>query len=249
MSFSWSNNWQYLLLPQINVFGIVTNVLTACVFLDRRMEDVTFKYMLATTVNDIFYLLFTSWNINKYCTQCPLYSVYVTQIYLIYLNDWFTSSQALFNILIDIFISLHRYYILLNKTHLQMSSMKHYLVILVISIISMLYYLPLVFFKVLNLLCYPFIFSKHFSSPFILLNILKDIKVISNVTYVNNFTGKSETILKYAAVKNSLGSSEIGRITPIVLSVGRIFLGVVVLTGINCFNAYEFRKRFNQSNN
>jgi hypothetical protein len=154
MSFSWSNNWQYLLLPQINVFGLVTNILNACVFLDRRMEDATFKYMLATSLNDILYLIFTSWNINKYCTQCPLYSAYVTQIYLIWLNDWFTSSQALFNILIDIFISLQRYFILLNKPFFQMNAMNHYLVILVISIISMLYYLPLVFFKVLNLFYY-----------------------------------------------------------------------------------------------
>jgi hypothetical protein len=83
---------------------------------------------------------------------------------------------------------------------------------------------------------------------------------------VNNFTGESESILKYAAVKNSLGSSEIGRITPIVLSVCRIFLGVVVLTEsialtltssekgstkviIDFFLLYVQKKKMTKSNN
>ena len=211
--FSWSNNWQYLILPQINAFGVITNVLNVIVFLNPKLEDPTFKYMLATSLNDILYLVLTSWNIFKYCSECPLYSSFITQVYLIYLNDYFTSSLALFNILVDIVISFQRYMILINKSYCLNLSYKWILFILMA--ISLTYYFPLLFFK--------------------------DILIISNTTMSNT---SDEFVVKYAATKNKLGVSDVGRILPIVMTVGRIFLGVGVLTVINVLNAYEFRKRF-----
>lgn len=212
--FSWSNNWQYLILPQINIFGVITNVLSVAVFLNPKLEDPTFKYMLATSFNDIIYLILTSYNIMKYCAECPLYTSYFTQIYLIYINDYLTSSLAIFNILIDIVISFQRYFILLNKPYCQNISYKW--VLFIIMVVSLVYYFPLIFFK--------------------------DILVISNST------SSADVETKYAATKNALGNSNFGKITPIVLSVGRIFLGVGVLTFINIMNAYEFKKRFYKKN-
>lgn len=213
--FSWSNNWQYLILPQINIFGVITNVINVIVFLNPKLEDPTFKYMLATSVSDIVYLVLTTWNIFKYCSECPLYSSFITQVYLIYLNDYLTSSLALFNILVDILISFQRYSILINKAHCLNVPCKWMLLILLT--ISLAYYFPLVFFK--------------------------DILVISNTTVSNT---SNEYIVKYAATKNKLGVSDVGRILPIAMTVGRIFLGVIVLTLINILNAYEFRKRFSK---
>ena len=210
--FSWNNNWYYLIISIINSIGFILNCLNISVFLNPKMKNITFKYMLNTSIADVIYLGCLSYNVIKYCTDHPLYNTYYTQFFIAYENDYFTSCLAIFVIFTDIIISIERYLILKKKIYLKNTSYRWITSILLV--VSFIYYLPIIFFR--------------------------DIIVLkTNTTSLNS----TSTQIKYINVKNALGLSDFGRIMPIVLTVVRLFLGIVVLTVVNSLNAYELRKR------
>ncbi len=213
-SFSWSSNWGYLVLPCISVFGFITNLLNVAVLLNKKMKDISFRYLLATSISDLFYLTIASYIFIYECKDNPLHNSYFTQFFDIYIAHYTSACLAIFIILTDIILSFIRYSILKNKDYLQP---KHYfLVIGSIFIISFLFYMPPLFFKVITPVIY------------------------QNETLVSS----SSDYIEYTHVKTSIGSTLFGTVTPIVLSSVRIFLAVFVLTGINILNVIEFRKRY-----
>ena len=100
------------------------------------------------------------------------------------------------------------------KNNTYLQSFRYYLVIGFLFLISLLYYSPILFFY----------------------------DIIPIQTANNNTTVIFQD--DYAVVKNSLGLSLYGKITPIVLSVIRLILAMLVLTTINIFNVIEFKKRY-----
>jgi hypothetical protein len=125
-----------LLLSTICIFGFLTNLTNIAVLMNHRMKNISFKYLLATSLSDLFYL-----SLSIYC---PENSSYFTQVYFIYIGHYFTSCLAIFIIFTDITLSLIRYSILKNKTYLQ--SLNYYLVSGCLFLISLIYYSPVVFF-------------------------------------------------------------------------------------------------------
>jgi len=210
-SFDWASYWGYLALPSICMFGFFTNLTNMSVFLNRKMKDVSFKYLLITSLSDLMYLGLCSYMLIYLCADCPLHDSYFTKWYQIYINYYFTSVLAIFCIFSDIFLSLLRYSILKNNKYLQ--SIRFYLVVGLLFIVSLIYYLPVIFFY-----------------DIIPKNINND-----NITTI---------IDEYSVVKNPLGLSLYGKITPIILSVIRLILAMIVLTSINIMNVIEFRKRY-----
>lgn len=143
-SFDWTPRWGYLVLPAICLFGCFTNLINIAVLLNSKMKDITFKYILATSLSDLVYLFLCSYSFIEICSDCPLHNSYFTQIYIIFIDSYFTSCLAIFVIFIDIAISLIRYSVLKNKTYLQ--SLNYYLVILFLFLLALIYYLPVLFF-------------------------------------------------------------------------------------------------------
>jgi hypothetical protein len=222
--FSWSSNWGYLVLPCISIFGFITNLLNIAVLLNKKMKDVSFRYLLATSISDCFYLTIASYIFIYECKDCPFHNTYFTQFFDIVIAHYISACLAIFNILTDIILSFIRYSVLKNKDYLQP---KHYfLVIVSIFIISFLFYSPPLFFK-----------------------------IITPIIYQNQTSISSSDYIQYTQVKTSIGSTQFGKVTPIVLSSVRIFLAIFVLTGINILNVIEFRKRYsshrirNETNN
>jgi hypothetical protein len=211
--FSWSSNWAYLILPSISIFGFITNILNICVLLSKKMKDISFKYLLATSISDLFYLSISSYIFIYECTACPFHNSYFTQFFDIYIAHYISACLAIFNILTDITLSIIRYSILKNKNYIIQT--KYYsLVIGSLFIISFLFYLPPLFFKVITPI------------------------------YKNQTNLISSDYTQFTEVKTSIGSTQFGTITPIILSVFRIFLAIFILTSINILNVIEFRKRF-----
>ena len=123
------------------------------VFTMSKMKDSSFKYMLATSVSDFFYSIFELVYFLILCDDCKLKTKYFSQIYKFLIDDYFTSSLAIFCILVDIVLSIQRYFILINKPFVQKSL--HKWVLLFLFVIAIIYYLPVLFIKkiilVLNL--------------------------------------------------------------------------------------------------
>lgn len=138
-------DWFFLILPVICIFGLLTNLTNIAVLLNHKMKDISYKYILVTSLSETFYLGLNSYIFIELCSNCPLYTSYFTQWYSIYIDNYLTSCLAIFCIFIDINLSLIRYSALKNKEYLQ--SLNYYLVIGILFLISLIYYLPVLFFN------------------------------------------------------------------------------------------------------
>ena len=50
---SYSTLLQYLPLPLVCLFGVFANILNIIVFLNPKMKDISFKYMLVISISDL----------------------------------------------------------------------------------------------------------------------------------------------------------------------------------------------------
>jgi hypothetical protein len=140
-----SSNWGFLVLPAINIFGCITNLVNIAVLINPKMKDISFKYILVTCICDLLFLMLGTYTFNTLCADCPLYHTYLTQFDDLFIVRYINTSLTIFIILIDIIVSLIRYSVLKNKTSLL--SFNFYLVAGVLFLISFLIYSPLLFFK------------------------------------------------------------------------------------------------------
>ena len=124
-------------------FGIITNILCIIVFVNPKMKDKSFNYMLANSICDCLYLTILIFQLVEFCGDCPIAKKFATQIYIIYFDSFLTASLALFFIFVEIWIATQRYFLIRNKPFLQ--NISHLKVLPIIAFISLVYYLPLLF--------------------------------------------------------------------------------------------------------
>jgi len=135
-----------VLIPVICVFGMITNLLNIIIFSNIKMKKPTFKLMLAMSINDLIYLALCFPLSIFFCKNCRIKFTDEYSIYLLYIDDYFTSSQAIFCILIEIVLSVDRYKIITSKKYVQKFSYNPEIIL--VGIISALYFLPVIFFQI-----------------------------------------------------------------------------------------------------
>lgn len=133
------------ILPNVCILGVVANAFNILCFSNKKMKDLSFKYMLVISISDMFYLALCSYGYIVLCKDCPLYELYFNKLYEIYIEDYFTSCLALFRILADIMLSMQRTFVLLNRPFCSKISYKVILGSLFLA--SLGYYSPVLFFK------------------------------------------------------------------------------------------------------
>jgi hypothetical protein len=196
-------------LPLICIFGSITNILSIIVFSNKKMKDVSFKYMLAASFGDLIYLLLLTYNYTVFCPNFINTHKFGQQIYIIIVKQYLTSCLAIFTILIDLILSIQRYFILSNDKRSYLFK-PYKCIILIVFIISFIFYMPVLFQN----------------------NILAKIN------------SESDNIVEYSLIETEFGKSSMGNYLLIILSLIRIFLGIILLSFINLINAIIFRKRF-----
>ena len=134
-------------IPVICIFGMFTNIMSVIILTNSKIRNYsTFKYMLATSISNFFYLLLMMpsalENCSAYCSF--ILTTYWFNFLRLYLFIYLTSCLAIFSILADIVLSLKYYQIITNKLYEDnVSPVKK--IIFLLSFISILYYLPTVF--------------------------------------------------------------------------------------------------------
>jgi hypothetical protein len=134
-------------IPIICIFGMFSNIISVIILTNSKIRNYsTFKYMLATSISNFFYLLLimpsTLENCSTYCSF--ILKTYWFNFLRLYLFIYLTSCLAIFSILVDIVLSLKYYQIITNKLYEDnVSPVKR--IIFLLTIISILYYLPAVF--------------------------------------------------------------------------------------------------------
>lgn len=132
-------------IPLITLFGMITNIINVIVLNKIKTKNNLFKYMLVMSGSDLLYQFLAMFCFIEFCTDCSLNKSYLTQLFIISIDDYLTSCLAFFRILLEISISIERYLVVLNKKCFIKFSFNS--VIVISMSISLLYYLPVIFVK------------------------------------------------------------------------------------------------------
>ncbi len=200
-------------LALVCLFGVITNLINVMVFVNPRITDKCFKYMLASSISDFIYLslfLIDYFILHLFCvSRCFTVShsshSYTVQLIFFLVNDYFSSSLAFFNILTDILLSLKRLMIVTNK-----------------------YYVTWISYKVAIPFCY-----------FVALLVYSPVLILKEVKECNSTPNST----LYTTVPTKFSQSNIGTATPIILSSIRIFLAIVVLSTVNIITTTKLKNQ------
>ena len=134
------DDWQlmkfFFSFPLISLFGCVTNGFNIAVFLHPKIKDESFKYLLAKSVSNFLYSILMAYNMILYCEECSVNKTYVSQLYRITINYYFTSCLALFGHLCEIYVSVYHLLRLINsKLHSLISYKVNIIVFFVFSVL------------------------------------------------------------------------------------------------------------------
>jgi hypothetical protein len=143
--YSFKTILQYCLRP----IGIITCVINILIFSHKELlaKSPAFVYLLAMSYIDLFYLapLLYLNVINPTCqassTQCGAQTQYWTFITFMILNELLSSALALSNILIELFLTVQRLFVIVNKPYMRNWAPKY--VISAILIGTHTFYVPL----------------------------------------------------------------------------------------------------------
>lgn len=148
-----STNIQWLSLVNfvISVFGMCTNTINIMVFKDKSLKDPSYFIMLLFAVNNTLYLFLISFMIFLRCgSVCEGYQrLLVSNVYLLVFVEYLTSSLAMNGIFLELLLSLQRLKMLMNKRtcSLHHNGKRKLLAPVLLFIISLVYYLPVLFMK------------------------------------------------------------------------------------------------------
>ena len=73
------------LIPIVCVIGIITNLLNIIVFLNPKMKDPSFKFMLTISFANFFINCFSVYGFIIYCDKCTLNRSYITMVILLHI--------------------------------------------------------------------------------------------------------------------------------------------------------------------
>jgi hypothetical protein len=143
----------FIVIP-IRVFGSITNVINIIIFLNKELKNDIYKYLIAKSASDFIYSFiliptFIPFSLtNRYISIEATYS-FISAWYTLYIDYYFTSSLAIFSIFLETLVSLKIYIMTINieRYFKFMDKLSTLFVIILLFIISILYYIPEVIFQ------------------------------------------------------------------------------------------------------
>ncbi|CAF0703540.1 unnamed protein product [Brachionus calyciflorus] len=131
----------------LQFFGILTNLINIIIFSNSKLKDPSYKFTLALSINSFINLIIGAFRIFISCgppcskNRASIYG----QIYLLFIDDFLTSSLNMNATLIEIYLSLQRLMLIMNRPVLQKVSAVIFVPIL--AAISVVIYIPIIFIK------------------------------------------------------------------------------------------------------
>jgi hypothetical protein len=123
----------------ICALGTFTNIINVLVFINPKLKDLIYKYMLVKSLSNLAYLALSFANqfLNA-CVLCSWTVTYWANVYYFVSGLYIQSCLIVFRVLIEIVISIHIYSILINRVWLNKVSYK--LICIILLIVSLVYY-------------------------------------------------------------------------------------------------------------
>ena len=109
--------WYNLAFTIICVFGVFTNAINIAVFRSPQLADKVYTCLLFCSISDFIYVTLSIFANLLICgPSCPrLTYTLIGSIYSLYFVSFGCATLNLFSVSIEIFLSLQRYFLLINK--------------------------------------------------------------------------------------------------------------------------------------
>ncbi len=201
--------------------GSLINLFNVYVFVHKEFRKNSLnRFMLAYSIADCLYLSIGSFSFVFKCgSLCDLDNSFSAQVYGYIFIDYITSVLAIFNILIEVFISIQRYLSIINKK-IRIFNQSTNKTLLILLITSLIYYLPFVFSKTI---------------------IHKELNISIN-NYNEQMIEQDLNQTIYSLEENQFGKSQFGKIVILIMAAIRnlFFLNLIIVFSI--LTLFEFRK-------
>jgi hypothetical protein len=234
------SDWQKQTTMVLRLLGIIASLLNVSVLASPRLKEPLFKYLLVMAVVDMSYSLLVQTLSTVYNLCFPVRTnvcgpgLELTALFLfIIVSDFLTSSLALMNILLEIFLTLQRVIMITNKR----SKLRG--------------------FSVTRVCWTMFGVSLLLYFPYILMHKIEKVASMPISAEANNNTilrTSNGSNYHYRKTMTEFGGSALAFWFRVTVNVIRVFFVVVILSVLNCvaickFNAYFSRKLTMKQNN
>lgn len=140
--FSTEPTFNFALKTCASMLAALTNLINIFVFSRMKLKNDILKYSLVISIADLLYsLIIIEISLVQFFYQALNQQV-IKLINGKFLDEYFTSCVAIFILLIDVYISLQRYLIVTNKYTWYMKSVSFKASLMMILMLSLIYYLP-----------------------------------------------------------------------------------------------------------
>lgn len=103
------------IIPSICLFGILMSCLNITIFLDPKLKDTTYKYLLVNSFSNFFYLFNCFFYFVPNCSfYCSFSNTYAAQFYYYLFYNYLKGIAAVLCVLIQLIVSIQRYYLITN---------------------------------------------------------------------------------------------------------------------------------------
>lgn len=208
--------WTFV-LPSICYVGCVTNFICIIILLKIRLKEKLFQLFLISSYNNFLYLMMCSFVFIVNCDYiCTLDGSYISRLYEMLIYNYLTSVVALFNVCIQILISIEILIIITKYEIKTKFKISFKLTVLVLILISLGLYVPT-------------ILSRRI--------VIGSIKVNdTNSSIANNFI----------LVRTEFGLSHWYKACVIFVSLLRGPLALIIISSINLMNFNKLKKFLNE---
>ena len=193
-----------------STFSFTTNFLNILVFLNSKMKNSSFSYLLSMSFSNFLYSLFVCYGSILFCDECFINYVYFSQLYRIIIFYYACNFLLFFSIVINLTVSIQHYLIFKNKNYFEKINNKW--IIIGVLIFSMVYNL----------------------------NYLFTHGIQKELNYLKNQTSNSSIIqIQYSNFLNQFGIDSSYLMTSqsfIQIIINVVFLSLINLANLNEFN-------------
>jgi hypothetical protein len=224
--------WYTFVAPIICIVSFILNIVNVNVLDRMKQANKIYYYMYIKSIVNSIYLLISIFVFMIKCGQfCDIDNTYFSKLYHLYFFIYLISCLGLFDLFIEISISLNRFFTITNK-HFQNHHIKNNfnsnMILLFLLFYSFLFHSPYLFAYQINEIK---VYNDTYS---IFVNKLKEIKII-------NYTAKYN---KYEMVFNDNYKIRFELINYIGV-VLRSFLMFFLIVLVNILGLYKFKQNVN----
>ncbi len=139
------------ILPVICVIGSILSIICFTVFLNSKLEDRSYFYLLIKSFTDILLMLIGAFSPFVACIDCTVYNTYIRWLFALVIYKFIKNGLYLFVTVLEIIITLDRYFKIKSKTTKEKATKQEKIFIILTISLCLLIFVPVLFAEIIIL--------------------------------------------------------------------------------------------------